>query len=192
MRAAALTDRGHWTTVGPFWGSCSRFARWGLGKRARGLPVDSGNDIGEVRFDPQGRWMVIGGGLGYLSWFDPRTGRPLGRPVQATNGPITSVSISPDGRLVAIGASPSEAKIFDTTTHQEVGTGFPVQGIGDRVRFASNDTLVGFFDPPGSVWTYDVNPRHWLRAACKTAGRELTRAEWAEFLPGRPYRPLCR
>jgi len=27
--------------------------------------------------------------------------------------------------------------------------------------------------------------------ACKIAGRRLTRAEWSDFLPGRPHDPAC-
>ena len=42
----------------------------------------------------------------------------------------------------------------------------------------------------GAVW--DVDPESWERRACALANRVLTREEWAEFLPGRPYEPACR
>ena len=41
----------------------------------------------------------------------------------------------------------------------------------------------------GAVW--DVDPESWKRRACNLANRTLTREEWAEFLPGRPYEPAC-
>ena len=41
----------------------------------------------------------------------------------------------------------------------------------------------------GAVW--DVDPESWAQRACKLAGRTLTREEWDEFLPGRPYEPAC-
>jgi class 3 adenylate cyclase len=31
----------------------------------------------------------------------------------------------------------------------------------------------------------------WAERACRTAGRTLTRDEWRQFLPDRPYRPAC-
>ena len=34
-------------------------------------------------------------------------------------------------------------------------------------------------------------PERLLRQACQVAGRRLTRAEWAQFLPGRDYDPAC-
>ena len=41
----------------------------------------------------------------------------------------------------------------------------------------------------GAVW--DVDPESWKRRACDLANRTLTREEWEEFLPGRPYEPAC-
>ena len=35
-------------------------------------------------------------------------------------------------------------------------------------------------------------PRVVERRACELANRTLTREEWEEFLPGRPYEPACR
>ena len=45
--------------------------------------------------------------------------------------------------------------------------------------------------PSGSVLVWDVNPASWRARACAVAGRTLTRAEWDEFLPGRPYQAGC-
>jgi hypothetical protein len=42
----------------------------------------------------------------------------------------------------------------------------------------------------GAVW--DVDPESWAERACRIANRTLTREEWEEFLPGRPYDPACR
>jgi len=30
-----------------------------------------------------------------------------------------------------------------------------------------------------------------LDFACQMAGRDLTEAEWEDFLPAQPYRPVC-
>ena len=35
------------------------------------------------------------------------------------------------------------------------------------------------------------NPRHWEKLACRIAGRNLTRAEWNQYLPGRDYHRTC-
>jgi hypothetical protein len=55
---------------------------------------------------------------------------------------------------------------------------------GDRRR-----ARPGAPPPPRRVW--DIRSSSLVRQACRVAGRRLTRAEWAEFLPGRAYAPAC-
>jgi hypothetical protein len=43
----------------------------------------------------------------------------------------------------------------------------------------------------GDALVWDVDPERWKRQACAVAGRNLTRDEWDEFLPGRTYRAVC-
>jgi len=38
---------------------------------------------------------------------------------------------------------------------------------------------------------FTVDPAGWLARACREAGRVLTRDEWEEVMPGRPYAPAC-
>ena len=42
-----------------------------------------------------------------------------------------------------------------------------------------------------AVLRYPTEPSSWLRAACAVAGRDLTRAEWDRYLPGREYQATC-
>jgi hypothetical protein len=43
----------------------------------------------------------------------------------------------------------------------------------------------------GDAYLWDIRTESLVRQACRVAGRRLTRAEWNEFLPGRPYDPAC-
>ena len=40
-----------------------------------------------------------------------------------------------------------------------------------------------------TVWPTDL--RTWMDFACQVAGRDLTRAEWDDLLPNRPYQHVC-
>jgi len=42
-----------------------------------------------------------------------------------------------------------------------------------------------------SVYTFDTRVSSWFDYACRTAGRQLSEAEWTELLPNRPYQPAC-
>ena len=44
----------------------------------------------------------------------------------------------------------------------------------------------------GRTWTVDTRTDTWVQRACKTAGRNLTRGEWKQFFPNRPYQVTCR
>ena len=39
------------------------------------------------------------------------------------------------------------------------------------------------------VW--DLDMASWADVACQAAGRNMTRQEWAQFLPHDPYRATC-
>lgn len=39
---------------------------------------------------------------------------------------------------------------------------------------------------------WDLEPDHWVEAGCRLAGRNLTRAEWDQYLGDlAAYRPTC-
>jgi hypothetical protein len=39
--------------------------------------------------------------------------------------------------------------------------------------------------------SYPMTSTTWVEAACAIVGRDLTRAEWNQYLPTRPYEPTC-
>ena len=48
----------------------------------------------------------------------------------------------------------------------------------------------GGVDRPFLVW--DLDPAHWLTAACELAGRNLTQDEWATYIGDlAEYHPTC-
>jgi len=45
--------------------------------------------------------------------------------------------------------------------------------------------------PNGLATVWNVNPAAWDKAACRIAGRQLTRAEWSRFVTTQPYARVC-
>ena len=38
---------------------------------------------------------------------------------------------------------------------------------------------------------WELDPSRWQEAACRAAGRNLTQAEWTEYVGDEPYRATC-
>ena len=93
------------------------------------------------------------------------------------------------------GISTTELALYDVTTFQQIGDPITLSGsipfgwdiTTDRTRYVS-----GTYNSPvgaGAVW--DLDPGRWAARACRIARRNLTRAEWAQYLPGHSYERTC-
>jgi WD40 repeat protein len=148
--------------------------------------------IGTVgRFTPDGRSLVYGDRDGRVWIYDTRTWRPRGGPISLTT-PIRTADISPDGRTLATTAVDNTVALWDLASHRAIGSD-PPRAAGELVGAGFIDggrQLAVLHDRGGFAW--DLRPGTWERHACAVAGRTLTRAEWDEVLPDRPYAPACR
>ena len=47
-------------------------------------------------------------------------------------------------------------------------------------------------DTEQGIVVWDLDPAHWVDAACQLAGRNLTHAEWDQYIGDlAPYRQTC-
>ena len=167
------------------------------------LVVDAATGAVEVRMntnadlpmdavaDPTGRYIAVGAASGRLLILDAKDGHALAPALQADDGPVLNVSVSPDGRYISTAGQPPRLAVWDTRTFRQVAVPLPVDvsAVEARARFAPDGRL---FVTSGSVLrAFTIDPAQWLARACREAGRTLTRDEFAEVLPGRPYTPAC-
>ncbi len=156
------------------------------------LRIDTGAALPvEAAADPTGRYIAVGTTAGTLLFLDATDGHPLAPALQANDGSVQNVSISPNGRYVATAGQPPRLAVWDTQTYRQVAGPLPldVNAIEARARFAPDGRLVV---TSGAVLrAFTIDPEQWLARACREAGRTLTREEFEEVLPGRPYAPAC-
>jgi hypothetical protein len=91
-----------------------------------------------------------------------------------------------------VGGTDGTIRLFDLISQQPLGT--PLPAVPNRIAapvFSADGTYLLALTDAGRAYRWDVRPATWARRACAVAGRRLTRAEWAEELPGRPYEPAC-
>jgi WD40 repeat protein len=101
-------------------------------------------------------------------------------------------AMSPDGRLLAAGSNDGTLGLFDFASRRPLGVrlpGLPNRPVAPLFTPDGTHLLTVSYGGPGYRW--DVRPSSWARHACAVAGRRLTRAEWADALPGREYALAC-
>jgi WD40 repeat protein len=106
----------------------------------------------------------------------------------------TILGVSPDGRLLAT-AAPGSVHVWDLSARQLIGV-IPVDvallGVGlNTSQLTITDTSLTIDEGYGSGLMVDLDPASWARQACTIADRNLTRAEWTEFVGSSPYRKQC-
>ena len=107
--------------------------------------------------------------------------------------PVSTVEVLPGGRELVAGfyGSSGEAQLFDITTGQKIGDPFPSLGPFSAVSVSPDGKTLLTGDGERIV-LWDIDADHWRTTACAVAGRNLTRAEWAHYLPkGETYRATC-
>jgi WD40 repeat protein len=153
-----------------------------------GLPGDAGDTT--VAFSPDGRMLAVGGAHPIVRLVDVRTGKLLHQLDLAGTGAF-SLEFSPDGRTLAVSGWESGASLWDVATGSQSG---PTLTAGSRrttldLSPDGRRLLMTASNGQGAVW--DIDPESWKQRACEIANRTLTREEWEEFVPGRPYKPAC-
>jgi DNA-binding SARP family transcriptional activator/WD40 repeat protein len=91
------------------------------------------------------------------------------------------------------------AQLFDATTGEPFGVPFPTQDVDQHPlvvdpaggRFAEEVAWERRQPVSLNPLVWDTDPARWVQDACAIAGRNLTRAEWQEYLPDRQYQRTC-
>jgi hypothetical protein len=94
----------------------------------------------------------------------------------------SNVAASLDGAVV----------LYDVATRQPIGDPLNAGDAGaEAVAFTPDGQTLASSYQQGQVMLWDIDPNSWQQRACATAGRNLTRDEWHQYLGDRPYRKTC-
>ena len=143
-----------------------------------------------IRFSPDGTQIATGDITGSVAFWDAATGRRTAA-LHTEVSFVSSVTFSPDGSEVMTTGGDGTLRLWDIASHKLVGGPLPGSDTtGWGTYFPNGRHVISVFDSgTGVIW--DVDPADWERAACRVANRELTPAEWRDFIPERGYRRVC-
>lgn len=141
-------------------------------------------------FSPRGDRVAVAGLNGEMELLDATTGRPVHPASVGNRGDDSLVAFNSDGSRLAAVSSAGDVSLWDGRNGRLLATTtMPSQG-NAAVGFRSDGSLTVIFQF-GPVYQWDPNVAHAISFACRAAGRDMTRSEWEQLLPGQPYRSVC-
>jgi WD40 repeat protein/DNA-binding SARP family transcriptional activator/energy-coupling factor transporter ATP-binding protein EcfA2 len=156
-------------------------------------PFGGADNLGvtALAFTPDGK-LATGSWAGIVQLWNLGSGHALGHPVLVAAGPVASISFDPSGSRFATSASDGSTKLWFTDTLQQEGS--DLQGRpgtwGNAAFSRDGGKLIAIYDD-GQGFEWPATPDAWKQHACAVAGRNLTREEWARFVTGHRYAPVC-
>jgi WD40 repeat protein/DNA-binding SARP family transcriptional activator len=151
-----------------------------------GLP--HGGAVFTEAFSPDGKLIASGDSNGTVAFWDAGDGHEVGSTVTGLNGGISSVAFDPSGSTLAV-SSNGTLQLFDVSSRRPIGA--PVSGAGGSTSFLPDGKRVFAVAGDGTALLWNVDPAAWEARACHVAHRNLSRAEWHDFLPNLRYRAVC-
>ena len=160
------------------------------GRLVNRLP--SGGLARSVAFSPDGSLLAVGQFDGDGQLYSTGPWAPLGRRLEGHTQRITTVNFSADGRTLATASADGTVRLWDVETQEPIGSPLTVEPDTFVSSALTRDGSYLFAVSTGLRGVrLATGPEVWKRQACMVAGREMTRREWRDELPDRPYQAVC-
>jgi len=121
------------------------------------------------------------------------TRTPIGPPLTGHTVAVWGLAFSPDGQLLASSDGFGAIRLWEVASGRPIGaalkghagwmTGPPAFSLDGKTLYSGCNG--------GEIRTWDMDPASWRERACRVVGRNMTQAEWAEYMPGVPYHKTC-
>jgi hypothetical protein len=145
--------------------------------------------------------VTAGGGIviastvdGRIRELDPMTLQPIGAAFPATTGPTFGLAVDGNGRILMVRSDDRSLRFYDIATRTQLGDPVDLDTWPPDAAQAvlRQDGLQAAVKTGSGIVVWDLDPEHWMEAACRLAGRNLTDAEWDQYIGElAPYHQTC-
>jgi WD40 repeat protein len=150
------------------------------------------DDVFGVVWSPDGKHLAIASSDGTVRVWDAATGKTTTTLTGHTDGVygVYAVAWSPDGTRIATASRDRTARVWDADTGKTtvIFTGYT--GYVLDVAWSPDGARIATASLDGTARIRSLPPA-WPAQLCSRAGRNLTRAEWDEYVGAQPYRRQC-